>query len=70
MNSNCPQCETILRNPKLCACGWQLEAIELEPLSAADIFANNQKKAKELRAFVDGLNLPYEPGSDFGVEYE
>lgn len=61
MISHCPQCETILKNPKHCACGWTLEEISLEAAKT---------KAINLRSFVESLNHPYEPGSDYGVEHE
>jgi len=70
MNSNCPACETILRNPRYCSCGWRLNAdakltIDTRNLSAEQL-EHNRQKARELVEFAKRLasNQPYEPGAE------
>jgi hypothetical protein len=68
MNSACPSCETILRNPRFCACGWRLNAdapleINTRSMSKSQL-EHNRFKAKQFVQFAHSLNKPYEPGEN------
>jgi len=64
MNSICPACETILRNPRACSCGWELGANQLSAKPA-----NKGRDSDEYKRFMQAAKRiangePYEPGAE------
>jgi hypothetical protein len=64
MNSNCPSCETILRNPRACSCGWALSEHVAMPKPA-----NKGRDSEEYKRFMQlakriSSHEPYEPGAE------
>lgn len=55
MNSFCPSCDTPLRNPKACDCGWVLPHDIRQKVYEENI-KRNKEMAKRFREYAHSLN--------------